>query len=201
MDETVASYDQYAAEYGARWDDLRLDRALHAFASRLLDPRRVLDLGCGPGRDVDYLEQLDCWAVGLDLSRAMLAEARRRLPSAPLVLADLSSTPLAPRSFEGVWACASLLHLPRCQFPAALAEIARLLRRPGGLLFLALKRGCGQRWTVDHANRRRFFSFYQLAEVRTRLQQAGFQVVEDWTLPDQAGRDRAWIHLVARIRS
>lgn len=201
MDETIDSYDQYAAEYGALWGDLRLERALHAFVSRLLVPKRVLDLGCGPGRDIDYLAQLDCRAVGLDLSPAMLAEARRRLPSASLILADLRITPFAAGSFDGVWACASLLHLPRCQFPAGLAEIARLLQRPGGLLFLALKRGCGEHWAVDHANRRRFFSFYGLAEVKMQLHQAGFQVVEDWARPDQAGRNRAWIHLVARVQS
>ncbi len=182
------------------WANLRLERALAAFASRVVAPRRVLDLGCGPGRDIDYLAQLGCWGVGLDLSPGMLVEARRRFPAAPLVQADLRSVPLADGTFDGVWACASLLHLPRCQLPIALAQIARLLKRPGGVLYLALKDGQGEQWLADHKGHRRLFSFYQFSEVATSLHQAKFQIVEGWVDPDQAGRDRSWINVVAQMQ-
>lgn len=198
--ETVASYEQDAVQYATLWSNLRLERALDAFARRLDAPRRVLDLGCGPGRDMDHLTQLGCRVVGLDLSPRMLDEARRRLPLSSLILADLSASPLSPRSFEGVWACASLLHLPRCQLPLALAEIARLLQQPDGVLFLALKRGHGERWQAASDGSRRFYTFYRFPELGTVLHQAGFQIVEDWTDPDQAGRGRSWINLVARLR-
>ena len=200
LDQTVASYDHNAAQYAALWSNLRLERALEAFASRVSAPRRVLDLGCGPGRDVDHLVRLGCWAVGLDLSPRMLVEARRRFPTAPFVQADLRATPLARGDFDGVWACASLLHLPRCQLPMALIEIARLLHRPGGVLYLALKGGQGEQWLADHDGRRRFFSYYHFFEIETLLHQARFQIIEDWVVPDQAGRDRCWINVVARMQ-
>ncbi len=197
--ETVASYDQNAAHYAATWGNLRLERALAAFASRVVVPRRVLDLGCGPGRDIEHLAQLGCWGVGLDSSPGMLVEARRRFPTVPFVLADLRSVPLASGTLDGVWACASLLHLPRCQLPIALTQIARLLQRPGGVLYLALKDGQGEQWLVDDRGHRRFFSFYQFSEVETSLHQAKFRIVEGWMDPDQAGRDRSWINVVARV--
>jgi SAM-dependent methyltransferase len=198
---TIASYDRTAEGFAARWGDLRLERALNAFASRVTGKRRVLDLGCGPGRDVDFLTQLACQAVGLDLSAGMLAQARRRLPAAHLVRADLRHIPFAPRTFDGVWACASLLHLPRVELPAALAELSRLLRCPGGVLFVALKSGEGERWSTGIGGERYFFAYYQPVEVETLLGGAGFHVVESWATPDQAGRDESWINVVARVRT
>jgi len=201
--ETVAGYDQVAADFAARWGDLRLERALDAFARRVGGARRVLDLGCGPGRDLEFLAQLGCRAAGLDLSAGMLAEARRRLPAAPsgcagLVRANLGRPPFAAGSFDGVWACASLLHLPKDRFPAALAEITRLLRRPG-VLYLALKGGQGEGWAGDSPGRRFFFAYYQPPEVEVALRRAGFTLPETWTSADQAGREHPWLSFVAAV--
>jgi SAM-dependent methyltransferase len=199
--ETVDSYDRAAEGFAARWSDLRLDRALNAFTGRVTGQRRALDLGCGPGRDVDFLTQLGCQAVGLDLSAVMLAQARGRLPAAPLVRADLRRVPFSPGAFDGIWACASLLHLRRAELPTALTELSRLLRYPGGVLYVALKVGQGERWVTGPGSERYFFTYYQPAEVETLLDATGFQVVESWVTPDQAGRDEPWINCVARVRT
>jgi SAM-dependent methyltransferase len=197
--ETLAGYDGNAAAYAARWGDLRLDRALHAFACRLASRRRVLDLGCGPGRDVGFLGRLGCQVVGLDLSSGMLLEARNRLPHATLVRADLRRRPLVSACFDGVWACASLVHLPRASLPAALHEVVRLLRRPAGVLYLALKAGRGERYLNGPGGWSTFFTFYQPAEVENHLQRTGLQVLESWVSPDQAGRDEPWINAIAGL--
>ena len=194
--ETVARYDQIAAEFAALWGDLRLQRQLHAFARRVGGQRRVLDLGCGPGRDIRFLTELGCQVVGLDLSTGMLSRARQRMPGAPLIQADLRSLPLAPGSLDGIWACASLLHLPRAQFPVALAEVARLLKH-GGVFYLAVKGGQGQRWLTDQAGRRYFVAFYRPGELRTALVAAGFQNLESWVAADSAGRDEPWINIIS----
>ena len=197
--ELVAGYDQIAADYAVRWGGLRLERALNAFAGRVIGPRRVLDLGCGPGRDVGFLTHLGCQVFGLDLSSGMLAEARRRLPGAPLLCADLRTLPLASHSLDGIWACASLVHLRRAQLPGALDETVRLLRPPAGVLYLALKGGQGERWVTGRRCRRYFFTYYQPAQVRTLLEHAGFRVLESWISPDQAGRDELWINVIAGL--
>lgn len=201
----MAEYDRTAAQFAARWGDLRLERALNAFASRVSERRshghRVLDLGCGPGRDIEFLTQLGCQVVGLDLSLGMLAQARKRIPDAHLVRADLRYIPLAPGRFDGVWACASLLHLRRAEMPRALARVARLLQLPGGVLYLAMKRGQGERWVVGEKGRRYFFAYYHPVEIQTMLGNAGFQVLEQWQSSDQAGRDPPWLNFVARLES
>jgi SAM-dependent methyltransferase len=136
--EVAAGYDQIATDYAARWGELRLARALEALGSRVTGRRRVLDLGCGPGRDIGFLTQMGCQVFGLDLSHGMLSEARRLLPGAALVRADLRMPPLASNSLDGIWACASFVHLRRAELPSALDEMFRLLYPPGGVLFLAL---------------------------------------------------------------
>lgn len=197
--ETMANYDQIAAEFAAQWGDLRLERALGTFTRVLGGQHHVLDLGCGPGRDVVFLSQLGCWVAGLDLSARMLAEAHRRVPHAALVRGDLRHPPFGPATFDGVWACASLLHLRRSQLSPALAQVSRLLRRPAGVLYLALKGGQGQRWVTGEGDRRAFFAYYQAAEVHTALQKAGFEVIEHWVEPDRAGRDEPWLNFVGRV--
>ena len=196
---TIACYDATAADFASRWGTLRLERALAAFTQHLSGQRRVLDLGCGPGRDIDFLTHLDCTVTGLDLSAGMLFEARRRLPQACLVQAELRNPPLASERFDGIWACASLLHLPRTDLNRALAELVRLLRQPGGVLYLALKGGQGEQWVTGADGRRTFFAYYQPDEIETSLTHAGFQILERWTAKDQAGRDRPWINVVARL--
>lgn len=196
---TIASYDATAAEFASRWGTLRLERALSAFTKHLSGQRQVLDLGCGPGRDVDYLTDLGCTVVGLDLSAGMLCEARRRLPQARLVQAELRKPPFASQHFDGIWACASLLHLPRACFDPALAELVRLLRQPGSVLYLAVKGGQGEQWVNGGGGRRTFFAYYQPDEIETSLAHAGFQILERWTAEDQAGRDRLWINVVAGL--
>jgi SAM-dependent methyltransferase len=197
IDETMASYDQTAAEFAARWGALRLEQALDTFVRHLAGRRRVLDLGCGPGRDVKFLTGLGCCAVGLDLSAGMLAQAGHRVLAAPLVRADLRHPPFAASSFDGIWACASLLHLPRAHFAPTLGELARLLRPSGGILYLAMKGGAGEAWVTGEGDRRSFFTYYQLPELETLLCQAGFQVVERWISPDRMGREHPWLNLVA----
>jgi SAM-dependent methyltransferase len=195
--ETVARYNQVAAEFAALWSSLHLQRQLQAFAQCVGGQRLVLDLGCGPGRDMRFLIDLGCQVVGLDLSTAMLSQARQRLPGAPLIQADLRYVPLATGTLDGAWACASLLHLPHAQLPAALAEVARLLR-PGGVFYLAVKGGTGHRWLTDQVGRRYFVAFYQPTELETALVMSGFQVLESWVAADQAGRNEPWINIIAK---
>jgi SAM-dependent methyltransferase len=199
IQDTIDSYDQNAAQFAARWGALRLERALSAFAGRVAGRRLVLDLGCGPGRDVEFLGRLGCRVVGLDLSAGMLGQAQARLPGGAFVRADLRRLPFAAGCLDGVWACASLLHLPRGLFPAVLAATARLLRRPSGVLYLALKGGQGERWVTGQDGRRYFFAYYQPGQIETALRRAGFRLLEDWTTADQAGRDEPWLNYLAGV--
>lgn len=174
-----AVYDQIAPHYAARNSEMR--DGLIDLASQFLEmidkPARMLDLGCGAGRDMAWLESQGAYMVGVDLSTGMLSHARQ-LVRGPLVQADMLRLPFPPGQFSGVWCMASLLHLPKAEAPSALAEIKRILI-PGGALSIGLHEGEGETWEVNpyHGTAERFFSRYQPAEVEEMLAHAGFQVL------------------------
>jgi len=194
--DTIAAYDERATAFAERWFDLRLDHALDTFGECLRPGARVLDLGCGPGRDVRFLGEMGFRALGVDRSAGMLAEARQRV-NAPFVQADMRALPFADGSLDGVWACASLLHVPREQVPAVLSEAHRVLEH--GHLFLAVKRGEGEAW-IETETGPIFFAYYYPAEVELLVERAGFRVLDRWESSDQAGRDQPWINVVAWTR-
>ncbi|MFU8852123.1 class I SAM-dependent methyltransferase [Micromonospora sp. SL1-18] len=179
MDEVTArnraAYDRIAEDFAARNPDVPDPYLAVAdeFQRRADGP--LLDLGCGPGRDLAYWAARGVAAVGLDLSAAMLRAARSRV-GAPLVQGDLLRLPFRAGVFGGVWCSASLLHLPKAAAPAALAEVRRMVRS-GGPLLLSLQEGDGESWqgwpgeAID-----RFFARYRPAEAETLLAEAGFSL-------------------------
>jgi SAM-dependent methyltransferase len=119
--------DPYAScfAYSRRRLDLLLGRLLPETAAR----PRLLDVGCGTGHHLKALRARGYRAVGIDGSGAMLEEARRADPEAPLLLADVTALPFPERSFDAALSVEVLRYLAD---PAPLLrEIARVLR-PGG---------------------------------------------------------------------
>jgi ubiquinone/menaquinone biosynthesis C-methylase UbiE len=196
MDETTASYDTMALAYAERWFGFRLEDDMARFTAHLAPGARVLDLGCGPGQDTVWLAEQGYAATGVDLSSGMLREARRRGVAAPLVQADLRCLPFRGGSYCGLWACASLLHIPKAQVEATVREMARVARP--GIVYIAVKRGMGEAWVEDEGGGKRFFAYYDPGELRALVAGAGCTVLSLWETEDSAGRSRSWINLLAR---
>ena len=188
---TIQTYDHSAELYANNIWDMRLDRILDAFVNCLGQGARVLDLGCGPGRDTQHLQARGLRAFGIDLSIGMLQEAKRRV-TWEFVQGDMRKLPLNTDQLDGIWLSAALIHLPRADVPKALEEVRRVLK-PGGVLFLGVKRGQGESWR-DSKLGRRFFIFYRLDEIIDLVHAAKFRVVEEW---ESQGSIDVWISIVA----
>lgn len=176
---TSAAYDRIAADYAARNAAMPpnlLDVGAR-FLARAGPGRHVLDVGCGAGRDMAWLEAQGAEVIGVDLSTGMLAQAQ---PSVRGRLLRMTMRHLAFRSghFAGVWCMASLLHLPKAEAPGVLAEIRRVLT-PGGVLALGLQEGTGEGWEHGpYPDVERFFARYTAEEAETLLTAARFDVLE-----------------------
>lgn len=172
---TVQVYDEIAAEYAATWfDDPVMEPTLERFLSRLHEPWDILDAGCGPGRDVLAMARRGYRAVGVDLSRGMITEARTRVPDQVFRRMDLRRLQYPAESFQGIWACASLHHLSGDGAEGALAEFMRVLV-PGGILAVDVEAGRGER--SDRLGR--FAKLYEPAELRELVAKAGFRILEE----------------------
>jgi len=196
---TTAAYDACAAVFAQRWFDFRLEEQVGRFAACLRAGARVLDVGCGVGRDVGHFRELGFDVCGVDCSGGMLAEARRRVGTL-FVRADMRHLPFADGSFDGLWVCASLMHLPRADAPAVLEECRRALGH--GYVFVALKGGQGERWvTGAEGGGDYFLAYYHPAEVELLVERAGFGVVEGWENPPGPGQAESWINVIGLTRA
>lgn len=134
FDSAAAWYDANAAEFirGADAADTAPDRRRFLDLLRERSRPRVLDVGCGSGRDLAAFEAAGCHVTGIDPSAAMIAECRRRLsPAARLHQSGLLDFDGPAGAWDGVWAMGSLHHLPLDLQVAAWMRIARMLA-PGG---------------------------------------------------------------------
>lgn len=100
----------------------------------------MLELGCGAPVESTRILAERANLAGVDISEAQVALARRRLPQATFIHADLSALEFAPESFDAVVALYVLLHIPRAELEPLLGRVASWLR-PSGLLANALVRG------------------------------------------------------------
>jgi ADP-ribose pyrophosphatase YjhB (NUDIX family)/ubiquinone/menaquinone biosynthesis C-methylase UbiE len=195
MQDTIAAYDRVAKRFADRWSDLRLEENMARFAGRLGPGARVLDVGCGPGRDTAWLAEQGYNAAGVDLSFGMLREGQARGVTVPLIQADMRHLPFRKGSFQGLWVCASLLHIPKKQAGDVLLELSRVVYP--GHIYLAVKRGEGERWVEDDEGHRFFFAYYGSSEIQLLMERNGFEVLVCWETPDQAGRSHPWINVLA----
>lgn len=189
---TRRTYDAVAEEYHERTrEEEGLLPVMDRFLDRLPPAPLVLDAGCGTGRDARFLGRRDARTVGLDLSAEQLRVAADHAPGAAFVQGDLRTVPLVDACVDGVWACASLLHLPRAELPRTLAELRRVLR-PGGTLFCTLKRGDEETVTHDYDTEGgRYVVRHEPESFGSALSEAGFAV-------DELDGNDAWFHAFAR---
>ncbi len=173
---TLASYEAEADAYreATAGRERDADRALFMRHLALAFPDShsydLLDLGCGPGRDLAWFRAAGHRAVGLDGCARFVAMAQAAA-GCPVLHQDLRLLRLAPRSFDGIFASASLFHLPQTVLPATLDALSTALR-PGGLLFTLNPRGADRTgWSGD-----RYCLFLRFSTWRRLLRDARFQL-------------------------
>lgn len=161
--------------------------------------RRVLDCGCGSGVQSKELFKKGLEVVGLDLSPKMVSEAKKRVPKAKFIVGDMTKMNFAKKSFGGVYARASLLHIPKNLIPKVLKSIQKILTEDG-IFYLALKEGEGEKEIEEERygkKVRRFFSFFTKDEIKDLLSAAGFGIVS-YKRHKRDSVSRPWLQILAR---
>lgn len=149
--ETIGYYDANAMGYVADTANVEFGALQEEFIQRLPRGGRVLDLGCGSGRDSLAFLKVGLAVDAVDGS-ARMAEAASGLTGLPVAHATFSDyEPKGP--YDGIWACSSLLHVPAAELPGVIFKYARALKL-GGTFYLSFNLGAhdgmrGGRWFTD----------------------------------------------------
>ena len=196
--QTIDAYERSAKECVARWNRRRHRRPplLVEWLQCFPAGARLLDLGCGGGKDVGDLDRRGYRVVGFDRTSALLSAGRRRYPSLPLVRADLRDLPFQTMSFDGLWAAASLMHLPKPDARRILADLCRLVR-PGGLFAATLTYGVKSRLVTDGWVPGRYFARWKKEELARAVRGAGWTILALNVVTNRERKGR-WINLIAR---
>jgi SAM-dependent methyltransferase len=176
----AAGYDALGDAYSA-WASGIVDareRALAAFSDRLAPGARVLDLGCGAGEPSTTALAARFAVTGVDISAAQIDAARRLVPRATFVHADMARVDFPPGSFDGITALYSINHVPREEHAGLFGRIARWLA-PGGLFLGVLGSADSPGWVGEWLGQPMFFSSHDAATYRRLLANAGFALLMD----------------------
>jgi SAM-dependent methyltransferase len=140
-------------------------------------PFTLLDFGCGPGRDLRAFVERGHRAIGLEGAQA-LAEMARRHSGCEVWQQDFLRLLLPVAHFDGIFANASLFHVPRQELPRVLRALRSTLK-PGGVLFSSNPRGENQ----ESINGERYGAYYDLTTWRNYVADAGFVELEHYYRP------------------
>ncbi len=196
QDPTERYYDEHADAFSARTMSRTLDETYPRFLAMLKPGAHILDAGCGSGRDTKAFLDLGYKVTAFDASKEMakLAEKYTGHPVRVMRFADVNDR----ETYDGIWASASLLHVPDREIDDVLSRLARALK-PGGALYMTVKFGDGERINIDG----RLFNDYTPKRLRETLaRQPLLEGIETSQQGDTrpGSEDQQWTHGIARRR-
>ena len=192
---TLAHYERQAEAFreGTSGHDVRQN--IDALLSRIeaMPPFTILDFGCGPGRDLRAFATLGHVAIGLEGAPSFVAMARE-VGAFDVWQQDFLALALPTARFDGVFANASLFHVPSSALPRVLRELHDTLK-PRGVLFASNPHGHNE----EGWNRGRYGAYHDLPTWSRYMSEAGFAMLDHYYRPSGLPRDQQpWLASVWR---
>lgn len=192
---TIADYDRLAYQFreGTRDHDVSQNYEALLGAINGNPPFCILDVGCGPGRDLRYFRSLGHDAIGLEGSCAFVDMARE-FSECEVLHQNFLVMRLPAKKFDGIFANAALFHVPSVELPRVLQELHESLKDQG-VLFSSNPRGNNEEGLYGN----RYNCFHNLETWREFVTQAGFVELHHYYRPE--GQPRAkqpWVASVWR---
>jgi SAM-dependent methyltransferase len=191
---TLAHYDAQADAFREATRDHDVRQNIDALLSHIegAPPFTILDFGCGPGRDLATFTSLGHVAIGLDGAARFVAMARET--GCEVWQQDFLRLDLPDARFDGIFANASLFHVPSAQLPRVLGELRRALKTRG-VLFASNPHGHDE----EGWNRGRYGAYHDVATWSRHLAAARFTLLDHYYRPAGLPRERQpWLATVSR---
>lgn len=190
---TLSYYNENASSFIEGTQNASMFETLEEFIQYIPSKGRVLDLGCGSGRDTKYLSEHGFFVDAMDGSDELCQAATcfTGIQVKQMDFLDLNEI----QTYDGIWACASILHLPYRNLPLMFGKICQALRK-NGILYVSFKYGSFEGMRND-----RYFTDMteeKLAYVLEKI--SDFIIIRQWISSDiREGReDEKWLNLILR---
>ena len=195
MNDTLSYYEQNAKEFVAGTIDVDMSTHHRRFLEYLPPQASILDLGCGSGRDSKYFADLGHRVTAVDGSPELCRLAQRvtGFPVRCLMFEELDYS----NAFDGVWACASLLHVEKEKMQHMLNLVAQSMKN-SGIMYVSYKYGSGQ-----HTENGRFYSDYTDADIPVLFPKSGPLSCIKWWITQDERPERSsekWINILCQKR-
>ena len=195
VNTTLAHYQERAEDFRTGTRDHDVSQNIQALLGPIRGPVpfRILDFGCGPGRDLKTFSQLGHVAIGLEGTPEFVAMARAD-SGCEVWQQDFLQLQLPRAHFDGIFANASLFHVPTQELQRVLRDLHGALK-PGGVLFSSNPRGGNE----DGWNRGRYGAYHDFESWQRYLVGAGFDAIEHYYRPSGLPREQQpWLASVWR---
>ncbi|MFC1872554.1 class I SAM-dependent methyltransferase [Chloroflexota bacterium] len=197
FDDTINYYNDNAQQFFDDTYNLDMSGLYKPFSDMLPDKASILDVGCGSGRDSLYFMKLGHEVTPFDASEKMVALSSKLLGIEVLLL-DFDKVDFH-NQFNGIWACAIFLHVPKNQMPSVFSKMEQALV-DDGVMYASFKYGDGEK-----TENGRFFSYYTEKSFKELLINfPKLQIIRMWETEDvrQDGNHRHWLNvLVKKIKN
>lgn len=196
IDQTIEYYEKNASAFIESTIDADVSELYRSFEELLAQGCRILDLGCGSGRDSKYFVDKGYDVVAADPSPLMCAQTRS-LVNIPVFEMKAEDIQLY-NEFDAVWACASLLHISKNDQAETLLSIGNMLK-PGGICYCSWKYGDKERVVEG-----RYFVDFTEKSFRKILEEISvFAEEKIWITYDvrTSRQDQKWLNVLIRKRT
>jgi SAM-dependent methyltransferase len=185
---TLKYYQDNAQTFFDGTVNVDMSSLYETFTRHLAPGARVLDAGCGSGRDAKAFMEMGYQVEAFDASSAMveMAEEHTGLPVRLMTFSDVDWK----EEFDGIWCCASLLHVPAAELPGVMQKLTGALK-PGGVWYLSFKYGEGER----EMDGRWFTDMDEVGLQRMLEAVLKIEIKSLWTTQDKRpGRGEVWLN-------
>ena len=190
MNQTSNYYNQHAQAFFENTYQVEMESLYAPFLRYLPEHASILDLGCGSGRDILAFKKKGYQVEAIDYSAELVKKARELTN---IEVCQQSFYDLAENNkYDGIWACASLLHCDRDRLPEVMGRIFKALK-PNGVLYMSFKYG-----NTDREKDGRQFTDLDEQQAQALLDQLdGVELLQQWMSVDKRpDRNEEWLNIL-----
>lgn len=185
-------YNKHAEEFIASTFEVDMESLYQPFLAELPEGARILDVGCGSGRDTLAFKNKGYQVDAIDYSEELVKKASR-LTGIPIKLKSFYEVD-DYEAYDGIWACASLLHCERTRLKEVIGKLVSALK-PNGVLYMSFKYGNGDR----EKDGRHFTDLNEHQAEELLSQFKNISLVQRWiTIDKRLDRTEEWLNIILK---